>query len=71
MGKNIDSYIKEQFEISPVDVKTYSPLTLAYGRWGVRPDYPVCCGGKRKYKGKPAASKDQSDCKGPQSGGAD
>ena len=29
MGKNIDSYIKEQFEISPVDVKTYSPLTLA------------------------------------------
>ena len=35
MGKNIDSYIKEQFEISPVDVKTYSPLTLAYMGDGV------------------------------------
>ena len=35
MGKNIDSYIKEQFEISPVDVKTYSPLTFAYMGDGV------------------------------------
>lgn len=35
MGKNIDSYIKEQFEIPPVDVKTYSPLTLAYMGDGV------------------------------------
>ncbi len=30
MGKNIDAYIKEQFELPMVDVKTYSPLTLAY-----------------------------------------
>lgn len=30
MGKNIDLYIKEQFGIPSVDVKTYSPLTLAY-----------------------------------------
>lgn len=30
MGKNIDLYIKEQFNIPSVDVKTYSPLTLAY-----------------------------------------
>ena len=30
VGIPIDSYIKEQFEIKPVDIKTYSPLTLAY-----------------------------------------
>jgi len=28
--KGIDSYLKEQFEIADVDVRTYSPLTLAY-----------------------------------------
>ena len=26
----IDSYIKEQFGIKDVDIRTYSPLTLAY-----------------------------------------
>ena len=30
MEMNIDSYIKEQFQIKEVDVKTYSPLALAY-----------------------------------------
>ena len=30
MQKGIDSYIKEQFGISEVDIRTYSPLTLAY-----------------------------------------
>lgn len=35
MGMNIDSYIKEQFDIHSVDVKTYSPLTLAYMGDGV------------------------------------
>lgn len=30
MEKGIDSYLKEQFGISDVDVRTYSPLTLAY-----------------------------------------
>lgn len=30
MENGINSYIKEQFAIAPVDVKTYSPLTLAY-----------------------------------------
>lgn len=30
MGKGIDSYIKEQFKIAEVDIRTYSPLTLAY-----------------------------------------
>lgn len=30
MEKGIDSYIKEQFEIPKVDIRTYSPLTLAY-----------------------------------------
>ncbi|MGN1158206.1 MAG: Mini-ribonuclease 3 [Agathobacter sp.] len=30
MEKKINSYIKEQFEIADVDIKTYSPLALAY-----------------------------------------
>ncbi len=30
MEMKIDSYIKEQFQIKEVDVKTYSPLALAY-----------------------------------------
>ncbi len=28
--KGINSYLKEQFEIAEVDIRTYSPLTLAY-----------------------------------------
>ncbi len=30
MEMKIDSYIKEQFDIKDVDIKTYSPLALAY-----------------------------------------
>ena len=30
MNNAIDSYIKEQFGVKEVDIKTYSPLTLAY-----------------------------------------
>lgn len=30
MEKGIDLYIKQQFGIGEVDIKTYSPLTLAY-----------------------------------------
>ena len=30
MEKGIDAYIKEQFGMPDVDVRTYSPLTLAY-----------------------------------------
>ena len=30
MEKKINSYIKEQFEIAGADIKTYSPLALAY-----------------------------------------
>ena len=30
ISAGIDSYIKEQFAIKNVDIKTYSPLTLAY-----------------------------------------
>lgn len=30
MEKGINSYIREQFHIRDVDIKTYSPLTLAY-----------------------------------------
>ena len=30
MEKGIDSYIREQFDLKEVDVRTYSPLTLAY-----------------------------------------
>lgn len=28
--QGIDSYLKEQFQIKDVDIRTYSPLTLAY-----------------------------------------
>lgn len=30
MEKGIDSYIRKRFQISDVDIRTYSPLTLAY-----------------------------------------
>lgn len=30
MEKGIDAYIKEEFGIAPVDIRTYSPLALAY-----------------------------------------
>ena len=30
MEKCIDAYIREQFDIKEVDIRTYSPLTLAY-----------------------------------------
>jgi len=30
MEKGIDAYIKEQFQLEPVDIRTYSPLALAY-----------------------------------------
>ena len=30
MEKGIDSYLKEQFHIADIDIRTYSPLTLAY-----------------------------------------
>ena len=30
MEKGINAYIKEQFELGDVDIRTYSPLTLAY-----------------------------------------
>lgn len=33
--KGIDSYIKEQFAIAPVDIRTYSPLALAYIGGGI------------------------------------
>ena len=30
MEKGIDAYLKEQFHVPQVDIRTYSPLTLAY-----------------------------------------
>lgn len=30
MEKGIDTYIREQFDLKEVDIRTYSPLTLAY-----------------------------------------
>lgn len=30
MAEGIDSYLKEAFDIPDVDIRTYSPLTLAY-----------------------------------------
>ena len=34
MEKGIDAYIKEQFHLPPVDIRTYSPLTLATSEMG-------------------------------------
>jgi ribonuclease-3 family protein len=30
MSRGIDSYIREQFDVPDVDIRTYSPLVLAY-----------------------------------------
>ena len=30
MSEGIDAYIKKKFEVPDVDIRTYSPLTLAY-----------------------------------------
>ena len=30
MSEGIDTYIKKKFEVPDVDIRTYSPLTLAY-----------------------------------------
>ena len=30
MEKGLDSYIRAQFDLEEVDLRTYSPLTLAY-----------------------------------------
>jgi ribonuclease-3 family protein len=30
MSRGIDSYIREQFDVPDVDIRTYSPLALAY-----------------------------------------
>ena len=52
----IDSYIKEQFGIKDVDIRTYSPLTLAYIGDGIFDIVdPLSCGGKGQYKGKSAS----------------
>ena len=51
MKKGIDSYLKEQFQIADVDIRTYSPLTLAYIGDGIY-DLVIrsgCCGAG-KYK---------------------
>ena len=48
MEKGIDSYLKEQFEIPDVDIRTYSPLTLAYIGDGIYD--PVSGSSQRQHK---------------------
>ena len=51
MEKGIDSYLKEQFEIPDVDIRTYSPLTLAYiGDGYLRPCDPVSGSSQRQHE---------------------
>ena len=63
MSEGIDAYIKKKFEVPDVDIRTYSPLTLAYIGDGVFSGDPVGCCGQGKYPSQPAASPDESDCK--------
>lgn len=51
----IDSYIKEQFGIKDVDIRTYSPLTLAYIGDGIFDIVIRSVVGKGQYKGKSAS----------------
>ena len=62
MSEGIDAYIKKKFEVPDVDIRTYSPLTLAYIGDGVF-DLVIRCCGQGKYPSQPAASPDESDCK--------
>ncbi len=68
MGRGIDSYIKEQFGITDVDIRTYSPLTLAYIGDGIF-DIVIrsVVVGKGNTKGKTAQTH-QSYCQGAYAG---
>ena len=55
MSEGIDAYIKKKFEVPDVDIRTYSPLTLAYIGDGVF-DLVI-------RSVVVAASPDESDCK--------
>ena len=71
MEKGIDSYLKEQFEIPDVDIRTYSPLTLAYIGDGI---YDLVIRSLVVAKGNTRASElqaHQPDRKGTHTGGDD
>ena len=60
MEKSLNQQIKETFAIADVDIRTYSPLTLAYIGDGIFDvDDPLHCGGQGQYAGQSAASQDQ------------
>lgn len=72
MQKGIDSYIKEQFGISEVDIRTYSPLTLAYIGDGIFDlVIRVCCRRKRKHESRRTSQADKPDRKSTHTGGND
>lgn len=62
MSEGIDAYIKKKFEVPDVDIRTYSPLTLAYIGDGVF-DLVIRSVVVGKGNTQPAASPDESDCK--------
>ena len=69
MEKGIDSYLKEQFHIADIDIRTYSPLTLAYIGDGI---YDLVIRSLVVAKGNTRASelhKRTSHCKGTYAGG--
>ena len=74
MEKGIDSYLKEQFEIPDVDIRTYSPLTLAYigdGIYDLVIRSLVVAKGKKMIGWDEIVDAHQPDCKGTHTGGDD
>ena len=67
--KGIDAYIKEKFEVPDVDIRTYSPLTLAYIGDGVF-DLVIrsVVVGKGNTRPNQLHQPDESDCKGTHAG---
>ena len=60
MEKGINAYIKERFHLGDVDIRTYSPLTLAYIGDGIYDlADPLGRGRQRKHKGGKTASDHQ------------
>lgn len=71
MQKGIDSYIKEQFGISEVDIRTYSPLTLAYIGDGIFDLVIRSVVVERKHESRRTSQADKPDRKSTHTGGND
>ena len=70
MTTGIDSYIREQFGVADVDVRTYSPLTLAYIGDGIF-DLVIRSVVVGKGNTKSVTPANEPYCKGTHTGGHD